>query len=176
MRKPRLVLLLSSLAISLALISTACSKQASPSYKSSIQTALDQADLKDIRVSEDVDNNTITLTGTLHSDDAKQRATDIAKANAGNRIVVNQVSVEPVGAESEAKDIASNVDDGIENNYKAALISKGLNKQDIHFDAKNGILILKGKVKTPEVRKEAQQLAEATPNVQQVLNQIEIKR
>ena len=173
--KPKLVLLF-SLAISLVLPGSACSKQPSASYKNSVQAALEQAELKDVKVSEDADKNTITLTGALHTDDAKQRAADIAKANAGERIVVNEVTVEPVGAESEAKGVASNLDDGIEDNYKAALISKGLDKEGIRFDAKNGVLTLKGSVKSQGQRKEAQQLAQAVPNVQQVLNQIDVKR
>jgi hyperosmotically inducible periplasmic protein len=173
--KSKLVLMM-ALTISTLLVGSACSKQPSATYKDSVKTALEQADLKDVSVSEDADKNTITLGGTLHSDDAKQKAADVAKANAGSRIVVNQVSVQPVGMESEAKGITSNLDDGIENNYKAALIEKGLDKEHIKFDAKNGVLTLKGKVKTPTQRKEAEQLAQSVPNVQQVLNEIDVKR
>ena len=164
------------IAISLFLATSACSKPAQPTYNDSVKTALEQADLKDVSVSEDADKNTITLGGTLHSEDAKQQAADVAKANAGTRIVVNEVSVQPVGQESEAKSINSNLDDGIENNYKAALIEKGLNKESIRFDAKNGVLTLKGHVKTTSQRKEAEQLAQTVPNVQQVLNEIDVKR
>jgi len=164
------------IAVSLFLAGSACSKQPEHTYKTSVQTALEQADLKDVSVSEDDDKNTITLTGTLHSEDAKQQAADVAKANAGTRIVVNEVSVQPVGLESEAKNVASNLDNGIENNYKAALVAKGLDKEHIKFDAKNGVLVLKGKVKNPTQRKEAEQLAQAVPNVQQVLNQIDVSR
>ncbi len=152
-----------------------CSKQNERSYKDSVKTALEQADLKDVNVQEDADKNTITLDGKVHSEDAKQQAADVAKANAGNRIVVNEVSVEPVGQESQAKDVASNLDDGIKKNYKAVLIAKGLDK-DVSFDAKNGVLTLKGKVKSPTQRKEAEQLAQNVPNVQQVLNEIDVKR
>jgi osmotically-inducible protein OsmY len=45
------------------------------------------------------------LGGTVHSDDAKSKAADVAKEAAGNRTVVNEVSVQPVGAESDAKSI-----------------------------------------------------------------------
>ena len=173
--KPRIALMM-TLAIAVILIGSACSKQPSASYKDTVKTALEQADLEDVRVSEDADKNTITLNGTLHSDDAKQRAEDVAKANGGNRIVVNEVSVQPTGTESEARGIASNVDDGIENNYKAALIEKGLDQEHIRFDAKNGVLTLKGSVETPTQRKEAQLLAQTIPNVQQVLNEIDVKR
>jgi hyperosmotically inducible periplasmic protein len=165
-----------AIAVSLFLSASACSTQARPTYKDSVKTALEQADLKDVKVSEDADKNTITLGGTLHSEDAKQKAASVAKANAGSRIVVNEVSVQPVGQESEAKSVTSNLDDGIENNYKAALIAKGLDKQSIRFDAKNGVLTLKGHVKTTSQRKEAEQLAQAVPNVQQVVNEIDVRR
>jgi osmotically-inducible protein OsmY len=172
----RVKVLTIAIAVSLFLATSACSKQTNQSYKDSVKTALEQADLKDVSINEDAEKNTITLGGTLHSDEAKQHAENVGKANAGTRIVVNEVSVQPVGQESEAKSMASNLDDGIENNFKAALIKKGLDKQHISFGAKNGVLTLKGNVKTPTQRKEAELLAQSVPNVQQVLNEIDVKR
>jgi osmotically-inducible protein OsmY len=172
----KLRVLTTTIAFSLFLAVSACSKQSAGTYKDSVKTALEQADLKDVSVSEDAEKNTITLGGTLHSENAKQNAESVAKANAGARIVVNEVSVQPVGQESEAKSIASNLDDGIVNNYKAVLIAKGLDKEHIKFDAKNGVLTLKGNVKTTSQRKEAELLAQSVPNVQQVLNEIDVKR
>jgi hypothetical protein len=55
-------------------VSLACSNQSTVSYKDSVEKALQQADLKDVTVAEDRDKNTITLGGTLHSDQAKARA------------------------------------------------------------------------------------------------------
>jgi hyperosmotically inducible protein len=72
--------------------------------------------------------------------------------------------------------VQSNLDDGIENNYKAALVASRLNKQSIHYDAKNGVLTLKGNVKTPQQKVEAEQLASKIPNVQQVVNQLDVNR
>jgi osmotically-inducible protein OsmY len=127
-------------------------------------------------VDEDRDKNTITLGGKVHSENARLQATEVAKAAAGIRTIANEISVQPVGAESESKDIASNLDSAIEKNYKAALTAKGLDKEHIRFDAKNGVLTLKGRVKRPAERAQAQQLAETTPNVRQVLNQIDVNR
>ena len=146
------------------------------SYKDNVKKALEQADLKDVKADEDKDKNTITLSGTLHSENAKQQAQEVAQAAAGNRIIANEISVQPVGAESQAKDINSNMDSAIEKNYKAALISKGLDKEHIRFSAKNGVLTLKGTVKSPEQRQEAQQIAANTPSVQQVLNELQVNR
>jgi osmotically-inducible protein OsmY len=145
-------------------------------YKANVKTALEQADLKDVTVSEDAAKNTITLGGTLHTEDAKNRAASVAQTNAGPRIIANEISVEPVGNERDARKIESNVDDGIESNFKAELISKGLDKQHIRYDAKNGVLTIKGSVQNVDQRKEAQELAKNTPNVQQVVNEIRVER
>src|ERR1700730_19083259 len=93
--------------IALLLVGFACSSQRASDEprKDMVKKALEQADLADVTVDEDRDKNTITLGGKVHSDDAKVRAGDVARAASGNRVVANQVSVEPVGAESEAKDI-----------------------------------------------------------------------
>jgi hyperosmotically inducible protein len=160
----------------LCTLAFACSNQSNMSYKESVEKALQQADLKDATVAEDTDKNTITLGGTLHSDEAKSRAGDVAKSAAGGRIIANEISVQPVGAESEAKDAASALDDGIEKNYKAALITSRLAKQHISYSAKNGVLTLTGTVKTAGEREEARTLAAGIPHVQQVLNQIAVKR
>src|SRR5579862_639890 len=157
-------------------LAVACSRHDNTSYKDDVKKALEQADLKDVTVSEDQDKNTITLGGTLHSDEAKARAVGVAKTAANTRIIANEISVQPVGSESRAKEVASNLDDGIEKNYKAALISSGLDKQHIRFNAKNGVLTLTGSVHDANERQHAEKLAAGIPNVQQVLNQIEVRR
>lgn len=165
------------LALTLLLSTAGCSERAkNVSYKDGVQKALEQADYKDVSVDEDRDKNTITLGGKLHSENAKQQATQVAQSAAGDRTIVNQISVEPVGVESEARKIESNVDGAIEKNYKAQLIAKGLDKQDIRFNAKNGVLTLKGSVKDPQQREQAEQVASNIPNVAQVVNQIEVSR
>ena len=102
------------LALAVLVFGVGCSNQNNISYKDGVQKALEQADLKDVTVSEDKDKNTITLGGKLHSDDAKAKAAEVAKSAAGTRIIANEISVQPVGSESEAKDVASNLDDAIE--------------------------------------------------------------
>lgn len=169
--------LLPLLTLTLALSVAGCSQRAkNVSYKDGVKKALEQADFKDLNVDEDRDKNTITLGGKLHSENAKQQATEIAQSAAGDRTIVNQISVEPVGEAAQARKIESNLDGAIEKNYKAQLIAKGLDKQNIRFDAKNGVLTLKGSVKDPQQREEAEQVASSVPNVAQVVNQIEVNQ
>ena len=164
------------LALVVLFFGVGCSNENNISYKDGVQKALQQADLKDVTVSEDKDKNTITLGGKLHSDDAKAKAAEVARSAAGTRIIANEISVQPVGSESEARDVASNLDDAIEKNYKAALISSGLEKQHVDFKAKNGVLTLTGRVHDANQRQHAEKLAAGIPNVQQVLNRIEVRR
>jgi hyperosmotically inducible protein len=169
--KFKLILVVSLMGL---LMSVACTQRRSE--VEAVKKALEQADLKDVTVSDDADKNTITLGGTLHSDDAKSKAGDVAKSAAPDRRIANEISVQPVGAESQSKAIASNLDDGIEHDYKAALISKRLDKLSIHYKAKNGVLTLSGNVRNQTQRQEAELLASKVPNVQQVVNQLEVRR
>lgn len=143
--------------------------------KDAVSKALEQADLKDVHVQDDTDKNVTTLSGVVHSQDAKDRAAEVAKSAAPGRIIANELSVQPVGAESQAKGIASNVDDGIEKNFKAAMIANGLDKTHIRASAKNGVLTLKGTVDTEAQREAAQKVASSVPNVAQVVNELQVK-
>ena len=123
--------------------------------KDNVKKALEQVVLKDVTVDEDRDKNTITLGGKVHSENAKQQAAELAQAAAGNRILANEISVEPVGAESQSRSIASNQDAAIVKDSIAALAATGLDKEHIRFKAKNGALTLRGSVKNPRERQEA---------------------
>ncbi len=155
-----------------------CSQRAenNTSYRDGVKHALEQAELTEVSVSEDAGKNIVTLGGKVHSADAKVKALQVAQAAAGTRVIVNEISVQPVGAEADARSMASDLDDAIEKNYKAALISNGLNKEHINFTAKNGVLQLTGSVQNAKQRQVAEKVAAGVPNVQQVLNQIEVKR
>ena len=171
----RVKVLITTSLLAVLFVAAGCTQTNKKSDADAVKQALEQADLKDVSVSDDTDMNTVTLGGTLHPDDAKNRAGEIAKQAAPDRTVANEISV-PVGDESQAKGVASNLDDGIENNHKAALISKRLDKQSIHSKAKNEVLTLTGGVKAPQQKSEAELLASKVPNVEQVIDQIQVKR
>ena len=172
----RLVLLTSAMALVLGIAAFGQNLGRNRSEADAVKKALEQADLKDVTVSDHAEKNTITLGGTVHSEAAKARAGNVAKAAAGNRQIANEISVEPVGNESRARQVASNLDRGIEDDYKAALLSHSLDNLSIHYKAKNGVLTLTGDVKTAEQRQEATELAKKVPNVRQVVNQLEVRR
>ena len=157
----------------LMLAAMGCSRRRQATYKDGVQKALEQADDKGMPVGEGADNNTITLAGKLHPEDAKQKAAEVAQSAAANRVVENEICVQPPGVEAEARKVHSNLDEGMESNHPATLISKGLDRQDISSKSKNGVLTMSGRVRSGKQRQQAEPLAGNTPNVAQVLNQID---
>lgn len=133
-------------------------------------------DLGVVKVSQDRDKGVLTLSGDVETADKKAQAETIAAQAAPGYGISNEIGVRPIGAESQAKSVDSSLDDGIENNFKAALKAhKNLDDQSIHYSAKNGTLVLKGSVKTNAQKDEAQKLAKAVPHVNQVVNEIDVK-
>ena len=79
------------------------------------------------------------------------------------------------GVEGQAKSIDKNVDSAIEKEFKAVLIANRLDKERIKYSANNGVLTLKGKVDNVATREQAEKLAASVPNVQQVVNELDVK-
>jgi hyperosmotically inducible periplasmic protein len=154
-----------------------CSKNraSNPSYKDAVNTAIQNDGFKDVKVDEDRDKGVITLDGTVKSDDEKAKAEDDAKAAAPGMIVANQIQVQPAGAEGEAKKIDKNLDSGIKDNVTAAFTQARLDKQRINVDVDNGVVKLKGDVDNAAQREQAEKVVASVPNVQQVVNELEVK-
>ncbi len=163
-------------AFSALLILGACNNNAQhPDVKDAVDTAMTRHDLGVVKVSQDRDKGVLTLSGDVETPDKKSEAESVAKEAAPGYTIANEIGVRPIGEESQAKAVDSNLDDGIENNYKAAIKAhKDLDDQSIHYDAQNGTLVLKGSVKTVAQKKEAALLAKNTPNVKDVIDEIEV--
>jgi len=151
-----------------------CSSNKSPDVTDNIRKSLDQAGFKDVSVSEDRDKGVVTLTGDVSTDSDKQQAESIAKSNAPNLVVADQISVRPPGTESEAKAVDSDLDKAIEKNLDATLVKHRL-KKSVKYDVKNGVVTLKGDVPSTAKREQVEKLAASVPNVKQVVNEIEVK-
>ncbi len=153
-----------------------CNASNHPDYKNAVNSALTQNNLGVVSVSEDRTKGVITLKGDVESGDQKAQASAVAAQAAPGYTIANEVGVRPVGQESQAKAVDSNLDDAIEDNFKASVKAhKDLDDQGISASAKNGTLVLKGHVKSHAEKIEAQQLAKAVPNVKEVVNEIEVR-
>jgi osmotically-inducible protein OsmY len=89
-------------------------------------------------------------------------------------VVADQIAVIPPGNESDAKTVNADLDKAIEKNLDAALIQNKLNKR-VKYDVKNGVVTLTGDVRSEATRTRAQTVASGVPNVQQVVNELQIK-
>jgi osmotically-inducible protein OsmY len=140
----------------------------------SIRTSLDQGGLKDVSVSQDRDKGVVTLGGHVAADSDKSQAESIARSIAGAQVVSNQIAVIPPGVESEAKTVNSELDKAIEHNLEAALIKEKLN-EGVKYDVKNQVVTLSGEVDSQSRRARVARVASAVPNVQQVVNELQVK-
>jgi hyperosmotically inducible periplasmic protein len=168
-------LLPGALLVFLAFTGCSNSQQKSPDVSNQIRSSLDQAGLKDVKVSQDRDKGVVTLTGTTQSEDQRGQAESIAKSIATNQVVSNEVSVLPPGNESAAKTENSDLDKAIEKHYDAVLVKHRLN-HDFKYDVKNGVVTLTGAVHSEAERQQAEKLARQVPDVQQVVNELQVKK
>jgi hyperosmotically inducible protein len=154
----------------------ACSRTSakSPDVSDAIRRSLDQSGLKDVSVSQDRDKGVVTLGGNVAVADDKAQAESIAKSIATGQVVADQIAVLPPGVETDSKTVNSDLDKGIDKNLDAALIQNGLHK-GVKYDVKNGVVTLTGKVNSESKRARVEKLASTIPNVQQVVNELEVK-
>jgi len=164
------------LALLVVTIMAGCSTNTkSPDVSESIRKSLDQAGFKDVSVSQDRDKGVVTLGGQVPTDEAKSQAESIAKSGAGGQVVANQIAVIPPGAKSEVKAVNSDLDEAIEKNLHAVLTKSKL-QRDVKYEVKNGVVTIKGEVNSQSKRAQAEQLASSVPNVQQVVNELQVKK
>jgi len=146
----------------------------SPDVSDSVRKSLDDAGFKTVTVSQDRDKGVVTLGGQVGSEGDKAQAESIAKSLAGAQVVADQIAVVPPGAESDAKAVNSDLDKGIEKNLDAALIVNKLQKS-VKYAVKSGVVTLTGEVNSESLRTQAEQVAASVPNVQQVVNELQVK-
>jgi osmotically-inducible protein OsmY len=165
---------LASLLLGLA-IGCSTNKANTPDVKTQVSRALDNPGYKDVKIAVNNDKQLVTLTGDVKTQEDKDKAEELAKTAAGGYVISNEIGVRPNGVEGAARKIDSNLDDAIQKDFKAVIIANRLEKQHIRFDAKNGVLTLKGDVDTPGQRQQVEKLAASVPNVQQVVNELDVK-
>lgn len=146
----------------------------SAAVTASIRTSLDQSGLQSVAVRQDRDMGVVTLSGDVESEDHKARAESIARSLAGNQVVANEIAVVPHGIEADARQVNSDLDDGIASNLNAALVVAGLNDQ-VKYTVKNFVVTLSGEVDSPAKRALAANVASGVPNVRQVVNELQVK-
>jgi hyperosmotically inducible periplasmic protein len=169
--------LLRLLAFSAVISLIGCSGTAtkSPDVTDNVRKALDQANLHDVKVSQDRDKGVVTLTGQVAAPADKAQAESVTKSIAGSQVVADEIAVVPPGpGASDAKTVNSDLDNGIGKNLDAALVQSKMNK-DVKYDVKNGVVTLTGEVNSQAKRAQVEKVAAGVPNVQQVVNELQVK-
>jgi hyperosmotically inducible periplasmic protein len=146
----------------------------SPDVSSAVRQSLDQAGFRDVSVDQDRDKGVVTLGGHVVSEDAKSQVESIAKTMAAGQVVADQVAVIPPGSEKIAKAVNSDLDKGIERNLDAVLVANQLDSQ-LKYEVKNRVVVLKGETDSQAKRAQAATLAASVPNVDQVVNEVQVK-
>jgi osmotically-inducible protein OsmY len=150
------------------------SSENSPDLSDTIRKSLNQAGLKDVSVTLDTDKGIVTLGGQVVSDNQKAQAESLAKSFAGAMVVADQIAVLPLGDEKAAKAMNSDLDQGIEKNLDAALIQNNM-RDNVKYSVKSGVVTLTGEVNSEDNRSLAEKVATGVPNVQQVVNDLQVK-
>ena len=165
----------SVLVFTLTLLTLGCSQtQQSADVKDAVENALSQAGYTSVTVAQDRDKGVITLSGDVATEEDKQGAAEVTQSVSSTFVIANQIGVRPPGFTSEARQIDSSLDTAIEKNFEAMLIARRMDK-DITYSAKNGVLTLTGEVDSQDQRDELEKLAASVPNVQQAVNELQVK-
>jgi osmotically-inducible protein OsmY len=159
----------------IALLSVgACTTRKTVDVSDNIRKSLDQAGFKDVTVSQDHDKGVVNLTGQVATESDKAQAEAIAKANSGGQVVADEIAVLPANNQETAKTVYADHDAAIKKDLHAALTEKRLSK-NVKYSVKNGVVKLTGKVDSQASRSEAAKIAASVPNVQQVVNELEVR-
>ena len=96
MKSTSLLRLLTFAAVS-SLIGCSGAATKSPDVTDNVRKALDQANLHDVKVSQDRDKGVVTLTGQVAASGDKAQAESITKSIAGSQVVADEIAVVPPG-------------------------------------------------------------------------------
>ena len=158
------------LALAAALGVAACNTGPNPSED--VLKALKAASLNDVVVEWDSAARIAHLKGTVDKPTDRQRANEIASATVGTTgTVLNEVTIKGLN-----ETIAGNLDGEIKSQLKKMRENDPvLRDRDITFEINNGVVTVKGEVRTADEKNKVTELVKAAPGVKDMANALEIK-
>jgi hyperosmotically inducible protein len=131
--------------------------------------------VKAYQIDVDTKDGVVTLTGNIDSQEAKDRALQLARETEGVRSVVDMIEVRTAKTSGDSPDggdrtFGETIDDaGITMSVKTQLLDDPLVKGlKIDVDTKNGVVYLTGAVKSETEKQKAIELASRTKGVKEV--------
>lgn len=159
-----------ALTFAIAIIGAGCHRTPDPA--DNVNRALAEANLSQLKIDWDKDAHIAHLTGTVDSPTDKQRAQDVVSAAVGTSgHVLNEVTIRGVNDKS-----AGALDDDIKDNLEKTVKNEpALNDRDIDFEVHNGVVTVKGEVRSAAEKTRVSELVNEAPGVKQMANALEIK-
>jgi osmotically-inducible protein OsmY len=160
-----------AIAFAVALGTAACSSSV-PNPTDKAESALDQANLKDVAVDWDQEARVAHLKGTVESTAERERAEEVAAAVVGTSgTVLNEVTIKGLNERS-----ADDMDGKIRSDLNQMVDDdQVLRDRDINFDVSNGVVTVKGDVRTAAEKNRVSEMIKAAPGVKDMANALEIK-
>ena len=150
-------------------LSYACNR--GPDVKEQVTDSLKQANIDDVNVEWDKDENIVHLKGAVDSTAERQRAEQVAMAAVGTSgKVLNELTVEGMN-ESTADNFDGQIRDRL-----SEMVDRDttLTDRDINFDVNNGVVTVKGKVRSAAEKDRLGELVKSAPGVKDFANAVEI--
>jgi hyperosmotically inducible periplasmic protein len=164
----------STVVVVLALVAAvpmgACNR--APNPQDNVERALKDANLKDVNVDYDRNEQVVHLKGAVDNTSEKARAEEIASRAVGTSgRVLNELTVKGVDentADNNDGTIRDRLNDMVKND-------PDLKDADINFDVNNGAVEVKGNVPTAAEKDRVTQMVRSVDGVKDVANALEIK-
>lgn len=158
-------------ALACVLAGAACDRSA-PNPASNTEKALQDARLNDVKVDWDQDVRIAHLRGTVDSPADRERAEQVAAGAVGTAgKVLNEITIKGFN-----EDTADDLDSQVKRALKRMVGSDPILKdRDISFDVTNGVVTVKGDVRSVAEKGKVTELVRAAPGVKDFANALEIR-
>lgn len=142
-----------------------------PDTEGSVRKALEQANMQQVAVKVDDDEHIVHLRGTVSSMADRSRAQEVADAIVGTSgRVLNELTIKGLNDKT-----AGTLDDDITHNLDEMIDGDPTLKQrDINFEVLNGMVTIKGEVRSADEKNRVDDMTKAAPGVKDVANGLEI--
>lgn len=143
-----------------------------PDTKENVEKALEQANIDNVAVAVDDNENLVHLKGTVGTMSDRTRAEEVAAAAVGTSgRVLNELTVEGLNT-----DTADDLDDEILDTLDRMIDNDPvLKERNVNFEVHNGAVTVKGEVRNAEEKNRVGQIVKAAPGVKDFANALEIR-
>jgi osmotically-inducible protein OsmY len=166
----RVTALAIGVALALFVGAAGCTKRPDPSV--STEKALKEANLTTVKVEWDDDARIAHLRGRVDSVADRDRAAELAASAVGTSgKVLNEVTIKDVNEHT-----ADDLDGQIRSELKRMIDhDPAVKDRDINFDVTNGVVTVKGEVRTVAEKTRVTELVRSAPGVKDFANALEVK-